>query len=217
MTAALVYAGHDRILHATLLHTFIQHISPYQLPRCLGAHYLVYKQNSKKAALRWSTRMNQVYPKLVEPYQRRAPFFGFCLQVFRQHTSPHRLDYLARLGNERKVCFARTQRRIASLGIEPEASNLSITNLTLYQLSSQPSSLYIGVDAEVWFMPGVPFFKVFSISCNFQERRIAKLQIRTLRLDEHARKMQVFRSWQMFTHKKKHVIKTSELQQEFSR
>ena len=145
------------------LHYYIifQHISPYQLPRCLGAHYLVYKQNSKKAALRWSTRVNQVYPKLVEPYQRRAPFFGFCLQVFRQHTSPHRLDYLARLGNERKVCFARTQRRIASLGIEPEASNLSITNLTLYQLSSQPSSLYIGVDAEVWFMPGVPFLKFF--------------------------------------------------------
>ena len=75
--------------------------------------------------------MNQT-PASVQPHHRRAPFFGFCSQVFRQTGPPQRVDCLASVRNKRKVSFPRIQRRIASPGIEPRASNLSIANPTLY-------------------------------------------------------------------------------------
>ena len=43
------------------------------------------------------------------------------------------IDCLALTKNKRKVSLPRTQRRNASLGIEPGANNLSIINPTLYQ------------------------------------------------------------------------------------
>ena len=46
-------------------------------------------------------------------------FGGFCLQAFRRAGPPRWLDCFAPMGNERNVSSPRTQRHIASLGIEP--------------------------------------------------------------------------------------------------
>ena len=59
-------------------------------------------------------------------------FVGFCLQVFRWGGSPKRIVCL---GTTKLIIsiFPKTQRRIASPGIEPGPINLLITNLTLYE------------------------------------------------------------------------------------
>ena len=54
--------------------------------------------------------------------------FRFCLQA----GPPQRVNCFAPMGNLRKASFPRTQRCIASLGIEPGVSNISTRNPTLY-------------------------------------------------------------------------------------
>ena len=65
-----------------------------------------------------------------------APFFGFCLKVFRLEgrtsSPPQRVNCMTPMEVMRRVSFLRTQRRTASLEIEPVVSNLSITSPTLY-------------------------------------------------------------------------------------
>ena len=76
--------------------------------------------------------MNQALDLRLSNHNNAEQFFGLCLQVFRQAGPPQRVDRLAQMGNNRKVFFPKTQRRIASSGIEPGVSNLSITSPTLY-------------------------------------------------------------------------------------
>ena len=64
----------------------------------------------------------------------RSAFSGFCLQVFRQARPSKRKNCLASIRNKRKMSFQSTQRRTASSGIEPGASNRSIINLALCQV-----------------------------------------------------------------------------------
>ena len=64
-------------------------------------------------------------------HQHWASFFGPCLQAFCQAGPQHRW-LLGPNGNKRKMLLPRTQRRISSLGIEPGANNLSISNLTKF-------------------------------------------------------------------------------------
>ena len=71
--------------------------------------------------------------------------FRVCLQVFHQAGPPQRVDWSGVMGNKRKVCFTRAQRRISSSRIEPGASDLSITTQTLYQLSYQISITVYGL------------------------------------------------------------------------
>ena len=77
-------------------------------------------------------RLNQaLYPcqtKLTD-----GTFFRFYLKFFHMARQSKQIDCLASMKNKRKVFFTRTQRRIVSSGIEPRVSNLSTTNLTIYQ------------------------------------------------------------------------------------
>ena len=60
------------------------------------------------------------------------------MQVLCRNGPLQRVDCLSPVGNMRSVSFPRTQQRIAGSGIEPEASNLSITNQTLYHMNQSP-------------------------------------------------------------------------------
>ena len=61
--------------------------------------------------------------------------FFVCLQVFCQAGPPQLVDSLASIRNKRKVSFQGQRRVTRSAVIKPGVDNLSIINLTLYQLS----------------------------------------------------------------------------------
>ena len=59
--------------------------------------------------------------------QRRALFFFYSVCKSCRAWPQQREGCLTPIRNKRKVYFRTTQQRIASLGIEPEVSNFSIT------------------------------------------------------------------------------------------
>ena len=69
---------------------------------------------------------------MVQQHQRRKPFFKLCLH---QAGPPQWVNSLAPMRNMKQLCLSWTQRLIASSGIKPGVSNLSITNSTLYRLN----------------------------------------------------------------------------------
>ena len=86
--------------------------------------------------------IREVATVLATPSQSTR--FGLCLPVFCQTGPPHPgIHCLALLGNMCKESFPRTQRRIACSGIELGASNLPLTNPTLYRLSNCRSKIHL--------------------------------------------------------------------------
>ena len=79
-------------------------------------------------------RINQAFCVcygLFNNKQRKVPFFGFCLKVFRQAGLLQRVDCSTPMQNN-----LRTQRRVGSSRTEPGVSNLWITNQLSYRRRS---------------------------------------------------------------------------------